>query len=182
MDIMLTRIIGMCKMRKITQKDLTDALGLRSSAFSEWKSGKSKSYTKYVHHIACVLGTTAEYLQGTTDNIEPLNNSHLRDESEEKSPAADKEASSPSPVQESSEPELSEQEQQLVNIFRAASPEARIEMIAAMVHVRDRHKKTYTVYRAAHSVDNAPHRLELRSAAEIEKLQNAPTVKNDDEL
>ena len=72
MDIMLTRIIEMCKMRNVTQKDLTDALGLRSSAFSEWKSGKSKSYAKYVHHIAFVLGTTAEYLQGTTDTIEPL--------------------------------------------------------------------------------------------------------------
>ena len=78
------RIIGMCKMRKVTQKDLTDALGLRSSAFSEWKSGKSKSYTKYVHHIACVLGTTAEYLQGTTDIIEPLDDSQLRDLSEDK--------------------------------------------------------------------------------------------------
>lgn len=84
MDIMLMRIIGMCKMRKVTQKDLTDALGLRSSAFSEWKSGKSKSYTKYVHHIACVLGTTAEYLQGTTDIIEPLDDSQLRDLSEDK--------------------------------------------------------------------------------------------------
>ena len=84
MDIMLTRIVDMCKMRKVTQKDLTDALGLRSSAFSEWKSGKSKSYTKYVHHIACVLGTTAEYLQGTTNIIEPLDDSQLRDLSEDK--------------------------------------------------------------------------------------------------
>lgn len=84
MDIMLTRIVDMCKMRKVTQKDLTDALGLRSSAFSEWKSGKSKSYTKYVHHIACVLGTTAEYLQGTTDTIEPLDDSQFRDLSEDK--------------------------------------------------------------------------------------------------
>lgn len=84
MDIMLTRIVDMCKMRKVTQKDLTDALGLRSSAFSEWKSGKSKSYTKYVHHIACVLGTTAEYLQGTTDIIEPLDDSQFCDLSEDK--------------------------------------------------------------------------------------------------
>lgn len=153
----------------IGKMQMLSDLSLGKNQFSYWKKTGAIPNGFTVNKIANYLDISVDYLLGKTDHKESFS-------------AADKEADSPPPAQESSGPELSEQEQQLVNIFRAASPEARIEMIAAMVHVRDRHKKTYTVYRAAHSVDNAPHRLELRSAAEIEKLQNAPTVKSDDEL
>lgn len=44
------------------QKELTDYLGLRSVAFSEWKSGKSKSYRKYLIEIADFFGVSLDYL------------------------------------------------------------------------------------------------------------------------
>lgn len=49
------------------QKDLTDFLGIHRNVFSDWKSGKSKSYTKYLYQIASFLNTTPEYLRGETD-------------------------------------------------------------------------------------------------------------------
>ena len=37
---------------KREQRELTDYLQLKNVAFSEWKSGKSKSYRKYLIEIA----------------------------------------------------------------------------------------------------------------------------------
>ncbi|MDE6781943.1 MAG: helix-turn-helix domain-containing protein, partial [Ruminococcus sp.] len=44
------------------QKELTDYLGLKSAAFSEWKSGKSKSYRKYLIEIAKFFNVSLDYL------------------------------------------------------------------------------------------------------------------------
>lgn len=44
------------------QKELTKYLGLNSVAFSEWKSGKSKSYRKYLIEIAEFFNVSIDYL------------------------------------------------------------------------------------------------------------------------
>ncbi len=44
------------------QKELTDYLGLKAVAFSEWKSGKSKSYRKYLIEIAEFFSVSIDYL------------------------------------------------------------------------------------------------------------------------
>lgn len=44
------------------QQELTSYLGLKSAAFSEWKSGKSKSYRKYLIEIAAFFNVSLDYL------------------------------------------------------------------------------------------------------------------------
>ncbi len=44
------------------QRELTNHLGLKSVAFSEWKSGKSKSYRKYLIEIADFFNVSLDYL------------------------------------------------------------------------------------------------------------------------
>lgn len=51
-----------------TQKELTDFLGLKKSAFSGWKSGKTKSYLKYIKEIAVFLETSVDDLLSEEDN------------------------------------------------------------------------------------------------------------------
>ena len=51
-----------------TQKDLTDFLGLKKSTFSGWKSGKTKSYLKYIKEIAVFLGTSIDELLSEEDD------------------------------------------------------------------------------------------------------------------
>ena len=51
-----------------TQKELTDFLGLRKSAFSGWKSGKTKSYLKYIKKIAAFLEISVDDLLSEEDN------------------------------------------------------------------------------------------------------------------
>lgn len=45
-----------------TQKELTDSLGIEKSVFSSWKTGKSKSYSKYLAQIAQFFNVSIDYL------------------------------------------------------------------------------------------------------------------------
>ena len=44
------------------QKKLTDYLHLKKSAFTDWKSGKSNSYRKYLIEISEFFGVSIDYL------------------------------------------------------------------------------------------------------------------------
>lgn len=44
------------------QKELTEYLGLQNSAFSDWKTGKSKSFRKYLIEISEFFDVSIDYL------------------------------------------------------------------------------------------------------------------------
>lgn len=46
----------------LTQKDLSDHLGISKNAMTDWKSGRIKSYTKYLPQIADYLGVSVDQL------------------------------------------------------------------------------------------------------------------------
>lgn len=69
MDI-LDRIIALLGQRD--QKELTTYLHLNAVAFSEWKSGKSKSYRKYLIEIAEFFDVSLDYLVYGKEKISPL--------------------------------------------------------------------------------------------------------------
>lgn len=58
----LNKIIKLLDERNLDQKDLTSYLGLEKSTFSAWKSGKSKSYRKYIDKIAAFFKVSADSL------------------------------------------------------------------------------------------------------------------------
>lgn len=63
----LYKITILLKEQKKSQKDLTDYLGLKKNAFTNWKSGHTSSYTKYLPQIAEFLDVSVDYLVGKTD-------------------------------------------------------------------------------------------------------------------
>ena len=58
----LERIFYRLKEIGLEQKAFAQALGTTDKTVSAWKTGRSKSYTKYFPQIAEVLGTTVDYL------------------------------------------------------------------------------------------------------------------------
>ena len=56
----LDRIINL--LGNADQKKLTDYLGLKKTAFTDWKSGKSNSYRKYLVEIADYFNVSLDYL------------------------------------------------------------------------------------------------------------------------
>ncbi len=58
----INKIIELLAERNLEQQALTDYLGLHKSTFTVWKSGKSKSYKKYIEKIA-------EFFQVSTDTL-----------------------------------------------------------------------------------------------------------------
>ena len=69
----------MLKEQKRTQKELCTFLGLNQVAFSEWKSGKSKSYTKYLPQIAEFFGCSVDYLLGKEQKKEAVQKDSLNE-------------------------------------------------------------------------------------------------------
>ncbi len=69
MDI-LDRISDILVKQGKKQKELTAFLGVKESAYSEWRKGKSLSYkSKYINRIAEYLNVSPEYLLGHSDDV-----------------------------------------------------------------------------------------------------------------
>lgn len=58
----IERISKLLKTKKLSQKDLTDYLGLKQSAFTDWKTRKTDSYLKSIPEIAEFLNVSTDYL------------------------------------------------------------------------------------------------------------------------
>ena len=58
----IDKIIKLLNEKKLTQKALTDYLGIDKSVFPQWKKGTNRSYKKYIEEIADFLDTSPSEL------------------------------------------------------------------------------------------------------------------------
>lgn len=75
----LDNILQVMKEKHISQKVITDTLGLSKSSFSSWKSGANESYKKRLPEIATILGVSVSYLTGESKNREITLNNEITD-------------------------------------------------------------------------------------------------------
>lgn len=66
----LTKILGIMKEQRVSQQEICQYLNLTKQTFSDWKSGKSESYLKYLPQIAEYLDVSVDYLLGKTPSPE----------------------------------------------------------------------------------------------------------------
>lgn len=71
MELTISRIIEEMALQNKRHADLANFLGITPNVITDWKSGRIKSYKKYIHAIANYLGVSVEYLRGETDNKYP---------------------------------------------------------------------------------------------------------------
>lgn len=64
MNDILLRTFKLLSEQKLEQKDLAEAINVKPQVISDWKSGKTKSYTKYIDQIASFFGVSVDYLLG----------------------------------------------------------------------------------------------------------------------
>lgn len=69
----LTKILGIMKEQRVSQQEICQYLNLTKQTFSDWKSGKSESYLKYLPQIADYLDVSVDYLLGKTPSPEREN-------------------------------------------------------------------------------------------------------------
>ncbi len=62
----INKISDLMEEKGLKQKDLTDYLGINKNVYTGWKSGRIKSYTKYLPQIAEFLDVSVDYLLGNT--------------------------------------------------------------------------------------------------------------------
>lgn len=144
MDI-LNRIISLLGTRD--QKELTDFLNLKKSAFTDWKSGKSNSYRKYLIEISEFFNVSLDYLVYgkeslskalTSDEQELLENYHkLTNDDKEKVlekvqeltfKNTIKEYETTSVISHSNISKINGYENRLLNAFKMLSYEEQIEL------------------------------------------------------
>jgi transcriptional regulator with XRE-family HTH domain len=56
------RIDLLLKQKNLKQIDLTNYLGIPKTSYTDWKSGRTKSYQKYLSQIAAFFNVSADYL------------------------------------------------------------------------------------------------------------------------
>lgn len=66
------KIDMLLKQQKKKQIQLTDFLGLNKNAYSDWKIGRTSSYTKHLSQIAEFFDVSVDYLLGKEDQKIPL--------------------------------------------------------------------------------------------------------------
>ena len=67
MDMTIKRISEELQLQGIKQADLAEFIGVTPNVITDWKSGRIKSYSKYIYGIAKFLNVSVEYLKGETD-------------------------------------------------------------------------------------------------------------------
>ena len=75
MTIQLTRILEQMEKRGISKKEMCAKLGYKGQqAFASWMKddGKNTSYIKKIPQMAEILGVSADYLLGKTDDPRPM--------------------------------------------------------------------------------------------------------------
>lgn len=79
----INKIISLLAEKGLTQKELTDYLGIEKSVFSAWKNGKSESYKKYIPEMSKYLGVSAGYLLGQEEKLDNAYLSFAKEAQEE---------------------------------------------------------------------------------------------------
>lgn len=64
------RIVDLLIEKGVGQKDLMEHLGLHPNSFSEWKSGRQKSYLSYISEIASFFGVSSDYILNGSESEE----------------------------------------------------------------------------------------------------------------
>lgn len=79
MDLTMQRILEEMQLQNKQQTELGEHLNVTPNIITDWKSGRLKSYKKYLHGIADFLNVSIEYLKGETDKKEkPLSENEER--------------------------------------------------------------------------------------------------------
>ena len=70
------KIMFLLQSKNLEQKDLADFLGIRRQTITDWKSGKTQSYNKYIEQIANFFDVSVDYLLDRTEEPKVISNSY----------------------------------------------------------------------------------------------------------
>lgn len=66
----INKINYLMEKKEIKNKELASVLGLTAQAVTDWRAGRSKSYTKYLPQIAAYFGVSIDYLTGSVGSLD----------------------------------------------------------------------------------------------------------------
>lgn len=112
MDIYFERIRPLFDKSGLQDKQIEEALDLPRGVIYKWGTGLYKSYMKYIYQISLYFNVSSDYLLGKTDDPSPTGQNEK-----------------PAPI---SEDELPEELQEVIALYKKASPEVRTLMLTML--------------------------------------------------
>lgn len=141
-----------------SRKDVCDALGFSYYTFTDWVNGKKYPRMDKVEKLANYFGILKSDLiedKSETRNNKPASTESLYDPAEEI----------------------------IIQAYRQADAAGKARIIQVAMNESDRSQTAlHKIYRAARSAEHNEHRIEERTASEMEKFKKATPVTSDDEL
>ena len=110
--IIIERLEELLKLRKISKRDFLEKIEMNKNQIALWKQGKSLPKKAVINEIAALLDVDPEYLTGESDIIKK-----------------------DVPI------EYTEQETELIDIFRSTTEKGRLKMIAAIMQIAEEIEK-----------------------------------------
>lgn len=128
----MDKIIMLIKEKGLEQQELANAIGVPKNTISEWKSGKTKSYLKYVDKIAQFLGVTTDYLlnKDAVITIQGIDNSQN----------IIGQANAPITISNGGKT-LSKQEEALLRIFNSVDDKTQYRIMSFMYNIEEEYEK-----------------------------------------
>ena len=74
----LAKIEILLEEKGISDIEFCEKMGLYSSALSEWRNGKTKSFKKHIDKIAAIFNVSTDYLLGAESPREVISNDDLK--------------------------------------------------------------------------------------------------------
>ena len=106
------RLEEILKLRKISKRDFLEKIEMNKNQIQRWKKGESLPKRAVINEIAALLDVDPEYLTGESDIIKK-----------------------DVPI------EYTEQETELIDIFRSTTEKGRLKMIAAIMQIAEEIEK-----------------------------------------
>lgn len=150
------RFNKLCAEKGLSPNAVCSLVGLSNSAYSKWTENSIPRATVLIK-LSEFFGVSVAYLKGEEDKTEPATITL-------------------------SVGDLSPQEQTLVKLFRETTEEGRLEMISAFMNIRNKENGIHTIYRGTSSSEHEEHHIEKRTASDMDRLKNAPTVTSEEDL
>lgn len=77
MPLHMVRIEALKERLKLTNKGISEAVGVKENTVWRWMSGKSQPASIHLSKLAEVLGTSSDYILGNTDDPTPRKRSQV---------------------------------------------------------------------------------------------------------
>lgn len=124
--------------KKLTQQEIADMLGVQRPTYTRYETGEREPDLNTLRNLSAILNTSIDYLLGRSDAMHNKSNITGNKNVVQQGNVNN----SPVTISDVLSPPLSEQETELLNIFRLLTPKEKHKVMTLIYEIEDENKKS----------------------------------------